>query len=232
MKFYNLRTVAFLVLSAVVTACSAPESPQDVTKAFWQAAVHGDAADVAEYSTLKAPERFDADFARWAEYQPSWGRVIIDSDEATVVSRFSSKENPQYTGRSFTTYLVQRDGEWLVDYERTVSSARGDAFGDLLRQFDQLGKSLSEQFDQSAEQAGDQMDLMLEQLGQEMERAQGQMSEQATEAVENFSEELRKALEEMDKSLQRALEEEQEPPAEDDDKRFHSAALQNPLRAG
>ncbi|MCK7599002.1 hypothetical protein M0G74_17140 [Microbulbifer sp. CAU 1566] len=230
MKFRKLHFPILAAISVFVAACSGPESPQDVTKAFWQAAVEGHAADVAEFSTLQGPERFDDDFAGWAGYQPSWGRVIIDSDEASVVSRFSSKEYPQYKARSFTTYLIQRDGEWLVDYERTISSARGDAFGDLLRQFDQLGKSLSEQFDRSAEQAGDQMDLMLEQLGREMEKAQGQMNEQATEAVENFSEELRKALEEMDKSLQRALEEEQEAPA--DAKQFHSTALRNSLYAG
>lgn len=232
MKPRYLRLILVPALAAIMVACSGPESPQDVTKAFWQAAVQGDAGEVAEYSTLKAPERFDDDFARWAEYQPSWGRVIIDSNEASVVSSFSSKEHPQYRGRSFVTYLVQRDGEWLVDYERTVSSARGDAFGDLLRQFDQLGKSLSEQFDQSAQQAGDQMDQMLEELGQEMEKAQGQMSEQATEAMENFSEELRKALEEMDQSLKRALEEEQEEPAQGEAKQYHSAALRNSLRAG
>lgn len=206
------RSLASVIigLAVLLSACSGPETPQQVTEAFWDAAIDDDAVSAARYSTLTGAEGFDAFSGEWDGYQPQWGRVIIDGDEASVVSKLSNQETGRI--RSFTTYLVQRDGQWLVDYKRTAMSINGGAFGELLNKFDLFSKDLSKEFERSADEAGVQMDQMLE----ELESTGKEMSEQASEALDVFSQELQRALEDMDESLQRKLEERKAQPPEEE----------------
>lgn len=233
MKRRIFSTAILTGVVALLAACSGPESPQEVTQEFWKAAVNGDGRDVVEYSTLTTVERSDSEFIRWKNYQPEWGRVVIDGDEASVVSRFISRESREKVSRKFVTYLIRHDGEWVVDYARTVKSARGGVFADLISQFDRLGQSMAQQFDESADEAGSRMDAMLEELGQEMEEAQGAMSEQATEAMERFSEELRRSMQEFDESLHRSLEGTDDSLTPEEQETLHSAAVNswNPNQA-
>lgn len=206
-------------LAVLLAACSGPETPQQVTEAFWKAAIDDDAASAVRYSTLTGAEGFDVFASEWDGYQPQWGRVIIDGDEASVVSKLSSPERGRI--RSFTTYLVQRDGQWLVDYKRTAMSLNGGAFGELLNKFDIFSKDLSQEFERSADEAGVQMEQMLE----ELETTGKEMSEQASEALDVFSQELQRALQEMDESLQRKLEERKAQPPEEEKPAQESAPV-------
>lgn len=204
-------TTATIGLALLLSACSGPESPQEVTEAFWSAAIDDDAAAVARYSTLDSAEGLEGFSGKWDGYQPQWGRIVIDGTEATVASKLASQEGGRI--RSFTTYLVQRDGQWLVDYQRTTMSINGGVFGDLLNKFDLLSKGLSQEFERSADEAGVQMEQMLE----ELESTGKEVSEEASQALEGFSRELQRTLQEMDESLQRKLEERNTRPPEGDE---------------
>lgn len=206
MKNRHLPVFVIATILAVLSGCSGPESPQGVTQAFWGAAVKGDADDVADYSTLVSAEDYDGFSREWEGYVPTWGKVVIDGDEASVVSRFSGVEYSEHRRRSFTTYLVRQDGEWLVDYERTAMSINGGMFGDLLKKFEFFSRDFSRQFDQSTAEAGTQMEQMLE----ELESAGQSLGEQANEVLEKYSDELRRTMEELDETLQRTLEERRE----------------------
>ena len=210
MKLRHLYAAVFAGFAILLSACSGPESPQEVTVAFWDAAIRDDASAAVRYSTLDSRERYDAFSVDWDSYQPKWGKVIIDGEEASVASQLSSPKGARI--RSFTTYLVQRDGEWLVDYERTAMSINGGVFGDLLNKFDLFSKDLSQQFDRSADEAGVQVEQMLE----ELKRAGKTMSEQASEALEGYSEELQRTMQEVDESLRRKREERKSAPPVDD----------------
>ncbi|MBB5213001.1 hypothetical protein [Microbulbifer hydrolyticus] len=219
MKLRHLTATAFATFAFLLSACSGPETPQQVTVAFWDAAIRDDMSGAVRYSTLDSVERYDAFSVEWDSYQPKWGKVVIDGDEASVAVELSSPERGRI--RSFTTYLVQRDGEWLVDYERTAMSINGGVFGDLLSKFDLFRKDLSKQFERSADEAGIQMDQMLE----ELESSGKEMSEQASEALEVYSEELQRTLEALDESLQRTLEERKNRPSESEPSEAESAPV-------
>ncbi|MFI2811841.1 hypothetical protein [Microbulbifer sp. JSM ZJ756] len=222
---YPARILAAFALAASVLAllagCSRPETPQEVTQAFWGAAVDGDGGDVARYSTLGHPDAFDG-FARdWEGYRPSWGRVIIDGDQASVVSEFARPDGARDSERSFVTYLVRRDDTWLVDYDRTARSVNGGLFGDMFNQFDRLSREFSRQFDQSTKDANAEVERMLE----ELEGAGQELGKQASEALERYSEELDKALQEMEQSIEQSLEEDQNSLPAPEQKPMDSAAV-------
>lgn len=216
---YFGRVAAFLT-AVLLAACMGPETPQEVTRAFWTAAIEGDTGNIAKYSTLANPENYDGFSIHWANYRPSWGKVIIDGDQASVVSEFVRPEDSRKRKRSFVTYLVRRGDVWLVDYDRTARSINGGVFGDLFNKFDQFSKDISQQFSSSADEASAQMERMLEEFG----KAQEELSEQATEALDKYADELREALREMEESIHRALEENNENLSIEDQQLLQSAA--------
>ena len=221
MKQYSMLrrflTALAIGLAALLSACSGPETPQQVTEAFWEAAIHDDTASAVRYSTLDSAEYYDAFSAEWDSYRLTQGRIVIDGERASVASRLSGPGEAGQRRRAFTTYLVLQDGEWLGDYERTAMSINGGVFGDLLKKFDSFSRDFSQQFDASAEEAGSQMEQMLD----ELESAGKDLGNQAGEALQQYSDEFQQMLEDMDESLQRSLEEhkEQQPkesPQQDD----------------
>jgi hypothetical protein len=221
MKNLKLRSVVIAGLATLLAACSGPESPQEVAQAFWQATIEGDSRDAARYSTLATAEDYERLAEDWPEGSPSWGRVVIDGDRASVVTEFTVAAQPGQRNRSFTTHLVHRDDAWLVDYERTSSSLHGGVFGELISAFGEFGKEFSRELGRSTEEANEQLGQMLG----EMERAQTELGRQASDALEAYAEELRRALEELEESIDRALEEEGESPADEDPQLLHSASL-------
>lgn len=202
MKTRHFRLIAITCIAILLSACFGPESPQEVTQAFWQATIDGDNRKAADYSTLASPRDYDGFSRDWADYRVSWGKVVIDGDEASIAGSFAGDGH----SRNFTTYLVRRDDTWLVDYERTNRSINGGVFGDLFNSLDRLGADFSEHFNTSAEEANAQLEQMLEQLGD----VQQQLDEQATEALQEYEDELREALRQMDESIHQSLEENKE----------------------
>lgn len=202
--------IVALFSSVLLSACMRAETPQEVTQAFWAAAIEGDTSDVVRFSTLTTPDSYDGFSRNWADYHPSWGRIVIDDDKASLESEFSRPQGPSKSSRSFVTYLIRIDGQWLVDYERTARSINGGVFGDLFSQFDRLSKEFAEQFNVSAGEANLQMKQMLE----ELEETQKQLGEEASKAMEIYGDELREALQQMDNSI-RAPEGNRENPPEE-----------------
>ncbi|SDK52352.1 hypothetical protein [Microbulbifer yueqingensis] len=219
MRIQYLRLFLLSCIAALLSACSGPETPQEVTTAFWEAVIDDDRRDVARYSTLADPDGYDGFGSKWAGYQLAWGRVVIDGDEAIVETELARQQGARERSRSLVTYLVRRDGAWLVDYKRTTRSFSGGAIGDLFNELERLGEEFSSQFNDSADEVNTQMERMLEELGQ----AQQELGERASEAMEQSAEELRRALQELDAAIQRSLEEDRRQPPPEDDRPLHSA---------
>lgn len=214
------RLFVFIYTIMVLTACTAPKTPQEVTQAFWKAVIEGDAEDAAQYSTLAHSDHFDGFKVEWKNYHPTWGKVIIDGDEAMVESTFESPANSGLENRSFTTYLTRREEVWLVDYDRTAASMTGGAFGDLLDTFDQFGRSLSQQFNETKEEAQIQLDALLKKL----EEAQVELSNKGLKTLEEYTKHLRSTLQELEQSIQKALEENKAKLPKKDQQTLKSAA--------
>src|SRR5690554_4635113 len=114
-----------LALSVLFAGCTGPESPQEVSEAFWQAVLKADANDASEYSTLVDEAAFDSFERNWDNVQVEWGRVVIDDHLATVATTLSGVQGREEALET-VTYLVQKNGDWLVDYYRTGDALKTD----------------------------------------------------------------------------------------------------------
>lgn len=202
MNRYPLRYLGLLLTALLLSACMGPKTPQEVTEAFWEAVINDDAADVVEYSTLNDAKSYDRFSKDWTGFQPTWGKLVIDGKKASIDAKFKSTADANMDDRAFTTYLVQRNDTWLVDYERTASEVNGGLFGALFGSLGRMSDDLSRQLESSANDFNDEM----ERMGKELEAMSDSFSQQAEQEIEKYSKELQKRIEELEESINRALE--------------------------
>lgn len=210
-RSFSRGLIAAMTLTMLV-GCSNPETPQEVAAAFWQAMAENDAGDVVEYSTLADSAAFDAYKRSWTDAVPSFGRVIIEDREATIVTRLPAEEGTEGERLELVTYLVRFQDEWLVDYDRTGDAILNPSpFSSIMGELNRLGEKLSARFSSSS----DDFEQQMEQLARDLEAYSEQMGRQAEGAMNDFGKKLQEAMRELERSLEEALEGDEPTPPED-----------------
>ena len=135
----NMRTFGgTLALVSLVAACDkipflggGSDGPTNVAQSFWQAAQAGDMelaqtfATGSESVSLNTPEGGDAGITN-----VQFGDAIIDGEAAavpTTITNTMASEQP--TDLSINTSLVQVDGEWKVDLDKTMDEVMRGIMG-------------------------------------------------------------------------------------------------------
>lgn len=199
LKRNSLKSFFFLLV-LILLSCSAPNTPQQVTQAFWQSVLENKSDGIVKYSTLTDSKQYDHFSKNWQNYQLSFGKVVIDGEDASVECKFSSTSEPG-RDRVFATHLVRRDEKWVVDYAKTNEDIQGGPIGSLLGQITQAGKALSKQLGEEASH----LDIKLKQMGEELEALTKSLESKAKPSVDKLAAELRKNLKALEQSIQRAL---------------------------
>ncbi|MYM62372.1 hypothetical protein [Pseudomaricurvus sp. HS19] len=194
------RIVLITAVALMLSACFTPDTPEGVAEAFWESVIEDNASNAVRYSTLEEQRNFDGFGERWQGFTTSWGRLVVDGNEASIETTFDAADQSPSKRRVFVTYLVRNDDQWLVDYDHTAAGIRGGVFGELFLRLNRFSQEFSRQFDQSAAQTSSELELMLEQL----EAKQEVLSRRAEDALESYSEALESALKELQRSIERA----------------------------
>jgi len=208
-RFPWLAVIAGLLLLA---GCSKPETPQEVAAAFWQAMAENDAGDVVALSTLTDEKQFDAYKRDWTNAVPSFGRVVIEEREATIVTRLPTEEGTEGERLELETYLVSTAEGWLVDYQRTGDAILNPSpFSGLMGQLNSLGEKLSASFSESSED----LEARMNELSRDLEAYSDELRLRAESAMEDFAEALQEAMKDLEESLNESLEDNDQAPKED-----------------
>lgn len=197
----NVFTFFLILSTSFLSACSTPKTPQQVTQVFWQSVLDGKTEEIVKYSTLTDSKQYDHFSKSWENYRPSLGKIVIEGENARIETNFTASADTKDEKRLFTTHLVQRDGNWLVDYARTKEEIQGGVIGNLLGKLGQAGKQLSSQLDETA----GNLDIKLKRMGDELEALAKSLDEKTKSSVNKLSDELRKNLLDLEQSIQRAL---------------------------
>ncbi len=203
MKSHFQRFTALLLSTLILTGCFGPESPQDVTREFWEAVITQNVDDTIEYSTLLDAKSYDSFNKKWDGYQLVIGKIVIDGNQAEVETKLSRIDNNSENHRKLNTYLVKQDGQWKVDYVHTAKSMDGDVFTQFLGQLDDLGKKLSDTLKDSS----NKFSIEMKRLENELKIFAQSTSDEANKIIEQHGAELKKSIEELAESIDRALKE-------------------------
>jgi len=191
------------------TACFGPETPQETAEAFWEAVTDNDAGGAVRYSTLEQKQAYDGFGKSWEAMVPSWKKVVIEGDEARIEAEFSTAEEAG-KARNVVTYLLHKDGEWKVDYERTASGLKGGVFATLVGELGRLGQHLNGQIAASSALLREDMQREMEEMHRQMDDLSDSLNSQTQESIEAYGEALRDYVDELGESAREALEENEE----------------------
>jgi len=207
-----IRGLMAALTLTVLVGCSNPETPQEVAAAFWQAMAENDADDVMEHSTLADTAAFDGYKRSWTYAVPSFGRVVIEDREATIVTRLPAQARTEGERLELVTYLVRFQDQWLVDYDRTGDAILNPSpFSSIMGELNRLGEKLSARFSSSS----DEFEQQMEQLARDLEAYSEEMGRQAESAMGEFGEKLQEAMRELQQSVEEALKDKEPTPEED-----------------
>ena len=193
-----------IALAILLSACSKPQSPLEVSQAFWQAVIEGNVSDVVKYSTLGSEEGYEAFSRDWTGMLPSWGKIIIEEHQARVHTHVSKPDAAQSEMLYFVTYLVRQDDQWKVDYDKTEKVVlASSAVSDFVNQITTIGNEISQQF----EEASKMVTAELESLNNQLIQLTENLGDQAASAVEKYSEIMRQHLDALASSIENAIKE-------------------------
>ncbi len=199
------RFTFFVLIAAFVllfTACNRPQTPLEVSQAFWQAVIDGKIGNVVEYSTLGSEAGYQAFSRDWSGMQPSWGKIIIEEHEARVHTHIAKPDAAQSEMLYFVTYLVRQDGQWKVDYDKTEKVVQASsAVSDFVNRISSIGDDISRQFDEASKVVSDELDSLNNQLVELTEK----LGKQAMGAVEKYSEIMRLHLDSLSREIEKAI---------------------------
>ncbi|MDX1757416.1 MAG: hypothetical protein R3175_15270 [Marinobacter sp.] len=213
-------TLALILSSLLLSACASPKTPQDVSAAFWQAIIENDAGDSTELSTLVDEAAYDGYQRDWAGVTLSWGRVVIDGNEATVETTIEGLAEEHGEPLETTTYLVKLDDQWLVDYHRTGDALSGNRlFNQMVGELERFSRQLQARFHEQSSEAA----IELERLARDLEKQMSLAGDRLSILVEEYGKQLEASLEALSESIKEALK--AHPSASPDDKRTLNQAV-------
>ncbi|MDI9244355.1 hypothetical protein [Marinobacter sp. CHS3-4] len=207
-----LTLILLATVLVVVAGCTRPDTPKEVATEFWQALAEGETGEAIDLSTLTDANAFDGFDRDWLGVLPDFGRVVIEADEATVVTRVPVENGEAGERQEVVTYLVQIQDQWFVDYQRTHESVTNpSAFSGLMGEISRLGDKISQAFGRSSGDLSKQMDDMARQF-EAYSDAAGQKAEKA---MDEFRNSLQDLMENLEQSIEDALKENQQAPKQD-----------------
>ncbi|WP_345969242.1 hypothetical protein WCX72_07685 [Sulfurimonas sp. HSL1-6] len=200
MQIFFLRLSLFIATLVALTACFEPETPQEAAAAFWSAVERSDAGDAVRYSTLEDEAAFDAFGRSWQGADATVEKVVIEGREAQIVSKITAPEGSDLPA-TVTTYLVQRDETWLVDYARTAEGMRGNALTALFAELTKITQDLAGRLNSTSGDLQRQLETMRGQMDAYAETLNRQMSE----SIGRYGGVLRERIDELAASAREAL---------------------------
>jgi len=204
MKFRYAFITLTLAIVILQSACSKPQTPLEVSQAFWQAVIEGNISDVVNYSTLGSEKGYEEFSRDWSGMQPSWGKIIIEEHEARVHTHISKPDSAQSEMLYFVTYLVRQDEQWKVDYDKTENVVlASSAVSDFVNRITSIGSEISQQF----EEASKTVTTELENLNNQLMQLTENLGDQATGAVKKYSNIMRRHLDALASSIEKAIKE-------------------------
>ncbi len=167
-------TIGLLLLFSI-TACESEITAEETTLLFWSAIAKNNLELAKKYCTTQSlplpSEQHDFQNTTF-----DYGKIVIDGNHATVETKISPPSNNK---SSFSTFLLEEDNRWQVDYQRSISDFYGNQlFKEFLKQLNTLGEDINKKLEQQLPIIEKEIEL----FGQELKQK-----------IDDFSHELKKA---------------------------------------
>lgn len=181
------------IVLLLLTACSEPKTPTEVSGVFWKAVKEQDEDRVRRLATAASAASIADAEGVLPLGEVTLGRTVIDKDRAwvdTTVEVLADKP----VRIPLRTELVMEQGEWRVDYDATVAMLRNG--GEVAQVFSEI-RRLTDRFSDEAETVIDEVQRALPEVRRELETLE--------ERLRTRLPELQRQLEDLGRELERSI---------------------------
>lgn len=161
----------------LLTGCSSPESPAEISLQFWQQLSNHKIDSARKFCRVNSQELPENAENRLKNRSLSSGKIILDGNLASVEIIATKSDNSPPS--NFKTFLVKDNERWAIDCEKTAQYFSGDfLFHGIIKDLNQLGDDLNEKLEEkipliekSIESFGDELKKQIDKFGQELEKS-------------------------------------------------------------
>ena len=187
--------IMFLVFA--LTSCQLSASPEQVSDKFWRAVQQQNMEMIKKYSIEETiPKNLDIEALSGVE-SFTFGKILIDGDNAEVDTIVAVNNTNKQNTLSLTTKLLLLDGQWLVDFESTVSPLMiNNEVAELMGGIEELTEEFSKQVEGSVEEFKKKA---MPEIKSKLEEVEEELKEKLPEIkskIDEFLKELEKSIQE------------------------------------
>ncbi len=150
-----MKLVLILITATVFTACGGSDDPKSVADAYWSALAERDVEKARSYVTKESAQSVSIDEKQDADeiLETSFGEQTEENGLVTIPTTLTvTQANGEQQTFSMSTILIQEDGAWKVDAQKTMFSMFGGAMkkmmegmGEAMKQgMEGMGKAMQE----------------------------------------------------------------------------------------
>ena len=168
-----------LAVALILSACTPPKpnTPMTVAQAFWTATLDGDVEKAKQFLTPQSRPNFKVILQSNKDFV-ELGEQSISADYAEILTQLTQHRGDEAKQIALRTILVNQQGQWLVDFDKTSDSMLGS---ELQSALDQLSETMRETIDKGMKVMGESVKEELE----HMERALQDTLDDLNQELEN-----------------------------------------------
>lgn len=162
MKKILIAFVTGLLVGSITGCGSSGDSPETVADSFWTALQNQELTLARSYATPETADMLN-DTNNEQDVEVTLGETTMEDGEAHIQTTMKSDNEGQSMDIAMITVLVQQEGAWKVDVNKTMMSIFGGAMGEMMEQMgeamEELGESMAEGMQESMETMGESMSM-------------------------------------------------------------------------
>ena len=192
---YNYYPV--LIALCLFSGCQSKLSPSEVSDKFWLGVKTANVALIKKMSagSLDSEQVNLEALPQVKQYE--FGKIIIDGDKAEIETKVSVLAEDKLHHIPVNTYLINVDGLWKVEYQKTtlpltVKQDVTELFGDIQELSDEIGNEIKVSVEEFKEKA-------LPEIRSKIQEAEKEIKEKLPELkniIDEFLKDLEKSIEE------------------------------------
>lgn len=186
MKLFIKKSPLFLLIFFTVTFFSGcteqkPNTPLTVARAFWTATLAGDTETAKQFLTPESYPNFKF-ILRDPQDFIELGEQSISTTQAQILTQLTRHRANQQETTSLRTILVNQNGQWLVDFNKTHDSMLGS---ELQLIIEQLSNTMRETIDKGVKIMGESVKDELQQMERALQKDLEEMNREIEQQNKN-----------------------------------------------
>ena len=166
-SFISLLLIVFTIF--LIPACTQqkPNTPQTVAQAFWTATLKGDTETAKQLLTPQSRAHFKIILHSQKDFV-ELGEQSITTTHAEILTQITRHKDNQQNKTALRTILINHNGQWLVDFDKTRDSMLGSELQSVI---EQLSNTMRETIDKGVKVMGESVKEELQQMERSLQDA-------------------------------------------------------------